>query len=197
MSHEVLQQALEALEKASKQIIYANVRPERDILISIAAIREALAQPEQETNKNGSPCSEFWDWLPKAYNFEGNGNFTKYNMEVAFLAGKQASQPEQEPVAFPSRRAVERAIESVENPKGMHLNDGKERVVLPGGTLRYMLALIDHTSPPQRQPLNIEEKLMCWSRATCDADVEHKTEHQCLMDYGSEIEAKHGIGDKT
>ena len=197
MSHEVLQQALEALEKASKQIIYANVRPERDILISIAAIREALAQPEQETNKNGSPCSEFWDWLPKAYNFEGNGNFTKYNMEVAFLAGKQASQPEQEPVAFPSRRAVERAIESVENPKGMHLNDGKERVVLPGGTLRYMLALIDHTSPPQRQPLNIEKKLMCWSRATCDADVEHKTEHQCLMDYGSEIEAKHGIGDKT
>ena len=48
MSHEVLQQALEALEKASKQIIYANVRPERDILISIAAIREALAQPEQD-----------------------------------------------------------------------------------------------------------------------------------------------------
>ena len=59
-----------------------------------------LAQPEQEINKDGSPCPEFWDWLPKAYNFEGNGNFTKYNMEVAFLAGKQASQPEQEPVAW-------------------------------------------------------------------------------------------------
>ena len=62
--------------------------------------KEALAQPQQETNKNGSPCPEFWDWLPKAYNFEGDGNFTKYNMEVAFLAGKQASQPEQEPVAW-------------------------------------------------------------------------------------------------
>lgn len=60
-------------------------------------IKEALAQPEQETNKNGSPCPEFWDWLPKAYNFEGDGNFTKYNMEVAFLAGKQASQPEPPP----------------------------------------------------------------------------------------------------
>jgi hypothetical protein len=34
---------------------------------------------------------------------------------------------------------------------------------------------------------------MCWSKATHDADVEHKTEHQCLMDYGSEIEAAHGI----
>lgn len=46
-------------------------------------------------------------------------------------------------------------------------------------------------------PLTDEQKLMCWSRATCNADVEHKTEHQCLMDYGSEIEAAHDIGDKT
>ena len=194
---DALKMALEALVYASYEDVEYDEACAAKVLTARNAIKEALAQPEQETNKNGSPCSEFWDWLPKAYNFEGNGNFTKYNMEVAFLAGKQASQPEQAPVAFPSRRAVERAIESVENPKGMHLNDGKERVVLPGGTLRYMLALIDHTSPPQRQPLNIEEKLMCWSRATCDADVEHKTEHQCLMDYGSEIEAKHGIGDKT
>ena len=67
--------------------------------------KEALAQTEQETNKNGSPCPEFWDWLPKAYNFEGDGNFTKYNMEVAFLAGKQASQPEQAPVAWMSKDA--------------------------------------------------------------------------------------------
>ena len=64
-----------------------------------------LKEPEQETNKNGSPCPEFWDWLPKAYNFEGDGNFTKYNMEVAFLAGKQASQPEQAPVAWMSKDA--------------------------------------------------------------------------------------------
>ena len=61
---------------------------------------DKLAQPEQEPNKDGSPCPEFWDWLPKAYNFDGNGAFTKYNMEVAFLAGKQTSQPaQQEPVA--------------------------------------------------------------------------------------------------
>lgn len=45
--------------------------------------------------------------------------------------------------AFPSRQAVEREIESVENPRGMRLNDGMERPRLPGGTLRYMLAVID------------------------------------------------------
>ena len=42
--------------------------------------------------KHGSPCPEFWDWLPKAYNFDGDGSFTKYNMEVAFLAGKNSTQ---------------------------------------------------------------------------------------------------------
>jgi hypothetical protein len=52
-------------------------------------------------------------------------------------------------------------------------------------------------TPPQRKPLTDEQKLMCWSRATHDADVEHKTEHQCLMDYGSEIEAAHGIKENT
>lgn len=41
--------------------------------------------------KHGSPCPEFWDWLPRAYNFNGDGSFTKYNMEVAFLAGKNSS----------------------------------------------------------------------------------------------------------
>lgn len=54
--------------------------------------------------------------------------------------------------AFPSRRAVEREIERTENPSGMQLNDGKERVSLPAGTLRYMLALID------RSALDAEQK---------------------------------------
>jgi len=68
---------------------------------AITAIREALKQQaqQQEPDKDGSPCPEFWDWLPKAYNFEGLGNFTKYNMEVAFLAGRQSVQ-QQEPVAW-------------------------------------------------------------------------------------------------
>lgn len=49
----------------------------------------------------------------------------------------------QAPVAFPGRRYVVEAIKAAENPTGMRLNDGKERVTLPGGTLRLMLRLID------------------------------------------------------
>lgn len=58
-------------------------------------VRQAVSNAVLQESKDGSPCPEFWDWLPKAYNFDGNGSFTKYNMEVAFLAGKQASQPAQ------------------------------------------------------------------------------------------------------
>ena len=61
---------------------------------AVATLRQAIEQAQQ-ADKEGSPCPEFWDWLPKAYNFEGDGNFTKYNMEVAFLAGKQAQYAEQ------------------------------------------------------------------------------------------------------
>ena len=77
--------ALEALDGLSEPY---------DVVKAKEALRQALAQPEQEpvvTDKDGSPCPEFWDWLPKAYNFEGNGTFTKYNMEVAFLAGKNTA----------------------------------------------------------------------------------------------------------
>jgi hypothetical protein len=44
------------------------------------------------TETHGSPCPEFWTWLPQAYHNGDVGiqaKFTKYNMEVAFLAGKQ------------------------------------------------------------------------------------------------------------
>jgi hypothetical protein len=58
---------------------------------------------------------------------------------------------------------------------------------------QFKHASLLYTHPPQRKPLTDEQKLMCWARATCDADVEHKTEHQCLMDYADEIEAAHGI----
>ena len=70
-------------------------------------IEQELAKPEQEplaNEKEGSPCPEFWDWLPKAYNFAGNGVFTKYNMEVAFLAGKQFSS------TAPPRTSIEHAV---------------------------------------------------------------------------------------
>ena len=71
---------------------------------------------------------------------------------------------QQEPVAFPTRRAVEREIERISNPTGMHLNDAKERVTLPGGTLRFMLALIDRTSPPAQQEPDVD-RLIALARA--------------------------------
>jgi hypothetical protein len=124
---------------------------------------------------------------------------------------------EQEPVAWPSRRAVERAIESVENPKGMHLNDGKERVTLPGGTLRYMLALIDRTSPPKRQPddfdswyaspyakvlmKSIEEDYSPKRQPLTDGEIADLYFDNFSMGeltaFARAIEAAHGIGVKT
>jgi hypothetical protein len=50
-------------------------------------------EPKEQDEKHGSPCPEFWDWLPKAYrdgDMDDEPKFTKYNMEVAFLAGKQS-----------------------------------------------------------------------------------------------------------
>lgn len=57
------------------------------------------------TNKQNSLCPEFWDWLPKAYRDGDIGDeprFTKYNMEVAFLAGKQSAalEAKDKPVAW-------------------------------------------------------------------------------------------------
>ena len=86
------------------------------------------------------------------------------------------AQPEQEPIGWTSRDYVTGDVKVLW---------GRQP---PLGPL--------YTTPPNRKPLTNEQKLMCWSRATCDADVEHKTEHQCLMDYGAEIEAAHGIGEK-
>lgn len=54
---------------------------------------DSMASLPEPVNKTGSPCPEFWDWLPKAYRDGHVGDerkFTKYNMEVAFLAGKHS-----------------------------------------------------------------------------------------------------------
>ena len=70
----------------------SNPYPEYKRNTIMLPVAEQPAQQEP-VDKKGSPCPEFWDWLPKAYNFEGIGNFTKYNMEVAFLAGMQTTSP--------------------------------------------------------------------------------------------------------
>jgi hypothetical protein len=86
---EVMQMALDALNNFDKG--NHGMRWQAPI---IKALRAALAQPEHPDTQ-GSPCPEFWNWLPKAYG--QTESFSKYNMEVAYLAGKKA-QPEPKPV---------------------------------------------------------------------------------------------------
>lgn len=120
-------------------------------------------QPK-EPNKDGSPCPEFWDWLPKAYNFEGDGNFTKYNMEVAFLAGKQAAQPkepEQEPVAFPRNvqeydedwiidpAFISRVKHSIDPETPYEFTPSEEQIETTLLALEVIPASL-YTNPPQR-----------------------------------------------
>ncbi len=116
------------------------------------AIKAAL---EAKDEKDGSPCPEFWDWLPKAYRDGDIGDlpkFTKYNMEVAFLAGKQsvALEAKDEPVAW----VYPEFWQHLEN-----LNCGTAYRL--SGIGRQPL----YTTPPQRKPLTDEEIKKCWDSA--------------------------------
>ncbi len=59
---EALGLALEALGKAKRQIVHANIAPHGCIGEAITAIKEALAQPEQPKQK--------LDWMKMAYEDE-------------------------------------------------------------------------------------------------------------------------------
>jgi len=67
---EALKLALEALGKAKRQIVNANVAPHGCISDAIAAIEEALAQPEQEPvatkTEKGITLHVGWDDLPSS-----------------------------------------------------------------------------------------------------------------------------------
>jgi hypothetical protein len=128
MNREILQQALDALKAWDALIKYqfsGSSEAMTDMQIVawhtvdvISALEQELAKPEQEpvaNEKEGSPCPEFWDWLPKAYNFVGDGVFTKYNMEVAFLAGKQFSSTAPQELAKPKQEWVGLTSEDWEN----------------------------------------------------------------------------------
>jgi len=109
------------------------------------------------TNKQNSLCPKFWDWLPKAYRDGDIGDeprFTKYNMEVAFLAGNQLfeQQPENEPVAwiiwtFGPVRAFLKKDEAMVEYERLNIQYPEPA--------RKLLSL--YTTPPQRKPLTDEE----------------------------------------
>jgi hypothetical protein len=147
-----MRQALEDLIEIVEAAISAGdwkVDGACDPTLALIRAKRALAQPEQEPNKDGSPCPEFWDWLPKAYNFEGDGNFTKYNMEVAFLAGKQASQPEQEPVAW-KLVPVQPTEEMLKAMDECSTEGYDERLYVGHAASVYMAAVDVAPTPPQR-----------------------------------------------
>ena len=135
--------ALEALEWEEAQTAY----PARMMIEAITALREALNASLAEP--------DFWEgYVPEPVKPAQQRCMRCNTPKKCALYGcspltwPSEKPARQEPVAFPARKAVEREIERTANPTGMHLNDGKERVALPGGTLRHMLALIDRTSPP-------------------------------------------------
>jgi integrase len=139
-------------------------------------------------NKQNSLCPEFWDWLPKAYRDGDIGDeprFTKYNMEVAFLAGNQLfeQQPENEPVAwiiwtFGPVRAFLKKDEAMVEYERLNIQYPEPA--------RKLLSL--YTTPPQRKPLTDEEIEDVW--ASCEVDWDDKVN---VLTLARAIEAAHGI----
>lgn len=137
--------------------------------------------------------------LERADKISGHANNRK---AIAVL--RQAIEAEQlaEPVAWPRDAEQVRAfmgthVATLRYARDDHQPDDDDTYTLSAHD--FLTAIEWWTdapyvnTQPARQPMTDEQKLMCWSRATHDADVYHKTQHQCLMDYGAEIEAAHGI----
>jgi hypothetical protein len=173
------EQALAYIEQALAQHDqqyqrHPSTERDRQVIVNdLEALRQALAQPEQEpVDKNGSPCSEFWDWLPKAYNFDDDGSFTKYNMEVAFLAGKQ-SIAQQPPIAF-------MGTDFGGNPTKFRLNPFSGSFPL-------------YAAPPKKEwvGLTADEIWKCNKAEPGSAvDFHICVAHQNVLDFAEAIEAK-------
>ena len=171
---EALRLAVRALERLAclgNGIMRGNSTGNQIAIDALTAIKAAL---EAKDEKDGSPCPEFWDWLPKAYRDGDIGDlpkFTKYNMEVAFLAGKQSVALE----------AKDELVAWVYPEFWQHLEN------LNCGTA-YRLTGIGrqplYTTPPQRKPLTDEEIMdLCRSLPTT----------QYTTAFARAIEAAHGI----
>lgn len=168
---EVAQQALKALESCSGVPHWSALRP------TINDLRQALAADTK-------PCACCGDGkasisVTRVCDTCGSEYAGQAEMGVArrIVVEQQA-----EPVAYLHQCRKKKELRVLSFSKSIPELKAKGFEVLP----------LAHPQPAQ-QPLTDEQKLMCWSRATHDADVYHKTKHQCLMDYGAEIEAAHDI----
>jgi len=148
--------------------------------------------------------------LPKAYNFEGDGNFTKYNMEVAFLAGKQATQPEQEPVAWitktgsvwktkwddsdiPLYTTPPQPKEPEQEPVWIqpnHLQKARQAPFLCRVEPKHRDDFVPmYTTPPHRKPLSMQERTSI-VRANKSFHDKNDIDAYGIID---DVEAAHGI----
>lgn len=141
------------------------------LLAEIAGLDPETTAAEFSEFAEGRPASEF----------------TIAGVITALRAALEQPQVEQEPVAW--------LHQCNKRPDLIEMSFRKQEPVLAAkGYKGRPLIFGDIAHPqPKREPLTDMQKMMCWSRATHDADVLHKTEHQCLMDYASEIEAAHNI----
>jgi len=194
---EALRLALEALENASNAIeswgSYASeyFQDKHDLQTDINNTQQAItaikASLEAKDEKDGSPCPKFWDWLPKAYR---NGDaddlpkFTKYNMEVAFLAGKQsvALEAKDEPVAWAEEIIDD--LDSLYNSEMIKENDSGDALIRLDAAVCVVEEVAQkHTTPPQRKPLQVDKDGWYWL-----------SENECIhVDLIRKVEAAHGI----
>lgn len=188
MSREALKQALEALERASKQIIYANVRPEQDILISITAIKTALAQEKglfvDLIEKHDGLAAKLAEMdLEQDIDYWIKQHTEARQAELELRRELEALKTEQEPVAW--RNAAIRVGEDLcsVGPFGYYDMTAEQ-------WLDWALSVVTvHASPPQRQPLPAHEIVTMYDESpTSDSD---------MIAFARAIEKAHGIKGTT
>jgi hypothetical protein len=218
MSIEAMKQLIEDMISMMEYHV-EQTRPIHTTTVALQAAKDALKKIEQsqQVDKEGSPCPEFWDWLPKAYNFDGDGAFTKYNMEVAFFAGKQAIEQaqKQEPVTIWYMRDnhtfkklsedVSTALIEIEQEfneghtygmlcskrKGfpsVHASGDKKRLEFFAECKATLEQWLPKTSPPPRQPLTDAVTKELWHKSRLM--TASQTRWQVFKKL---IEAAHGI----
>jgi len=162
---QALELALEALQVATTPL----AKDRQEVLRAITAIKEALAQPEQEPLEYWNAV-EGWvkiDEVREHFDSVGCATIYKTAGEGRVPLSLALAQPEQEPVAVVD---VHEFYDNCANfsllqklPKGKH-------------TL--------YTTPPQRKPLTDEEIQELW---------ESTASYYNVCDFARAIEAAHGI----
>ena len=181
------QQALQYLEFCWRDVPMNEYSTER-IEETINMLDSALAQPATAQAEQVNPTIVQLSNACSIYERDEAKGYHERGMMKAFeyLKSLSAAQPQPaiptQPISLPqfNRRAIEREVERLRNPTGMQLNDGKERVTLPGGTLERVLKVIDYLAAPPIQPA--QERAGCACKWQYDALILRCELHQAWYD---------------